>query len=399
MLIAKIFNKIIKKGHLTLINHKGKRFEFGVLGSQPSATMRLHNASVEWKIAYDSDLYLGEAYMDGSLTVEDGTIRDLLEVFCINITSDVIPLAGLRNRLALLLQFFQQHNPLGKAQDNVAHHYDLSDKFYNLFLDDDRQYSCAYFADPDNTLEEAQLNKKRHIASKLFLKPGMKVLDIGSGWGGMAIYLAQIADVDVTGVTLSVEQQKVATERVKALGLEKRVRFILRDYREEIENYDRIVSVGMFEHVGTPHYREFFRKIESLLKPDGVALIHSIGRVDGPGVTNAWLKKYIFPGGYAPALSEVVPVVEKSRLWITDIEILRLHYASTLLHWANRFQNKRSEAAQIYDERFCRMWEFYFYACEMDFRYMGTMVFQMQITKSISALPLTRNYMLEAEKY
>ncbi len=397
MLLSPLLNRIIKIGHLTYINYQGKRLEFGKIGTKPSATMKLHTLGAEWKMTLNSDLYFGELYMDGSLTVENGTIYDLLEVFAINMSSDNLPFSALRNRLAPILQFFHQHNPLKKSLDNVAHHYDLSEKLYDLFLDKDRQYSCAYFSDLTNSIDEAQINKKRHIAAKLFLKPGMKILDIGSGWGGMAIYLATIADVDVTGVTLSIEQQKLATERVAALGLAHRVRFILRDYRDETETYDRIVSIGMFEHVGTPHYKEFFKKIQSLLKPDGVALIHSIGRVDGAGVTNDWLRKYIFPGGYAPALSEVLPIIEKSKLWVTDIEILRMHYAHTLANWSKSFQEKRVEASKIYDERFCKMWEFYLYGCEVDFRYMGTMNFQIQLTRSIDALPITRDYMAEAE--
>lgn len=397
-LLPIILNQVIKKGHLTFIDAKERRYEIGQKGEKPRATMRLHSKILEWKLALNSDLYLGEAYMDGSLTVEDCTLYDLLEVFAVNMTIDTLPFAKLRDRLAPLLQFIHQYNPLNRAQTNVAHHYDLSEKLYDLFLDEDRQYSCAYFDHSENTIDEAQLNKKRHIAAKLHLKPGMKILDIGSGWGGMAIYLATTYDVNVTGITLSVEQQKLATERVKNLGLSHRIKFLLKDYRDEVETYDRIVSVGMFEHVGTPHYPEFFKKIEALLRPDGVAILHSIGRVDGPGVSNAWLRKYIFPGGYAPALSEVLPVIEKSRLWVTDIEILRMHYARTLAHWSTRFQAARTTAAQIYDERFCRMWEFYLYGCEVDFRYMGTMVFQIQLTRTIDALPFTRDYMFENEK-
>jgi cyclopropane-fatty-acyl-phospholipid synthase len=299
---------------------------------------------------------------------------------------------------SFLFRRLQQYNPIGRAQEHVAHHYDLSDDLYDLFLDEDRQYSCAYFANDNVTLEQAQHDKKRHIAAKLLLEPGMRVLDIGCGWGGMALYLAKEANVEVVGLTLSKEQHKVATERAKKAGLEDKVTFHLRDYREEAGSYDRIVSVGMFEHVGVHHFNEFFNKVKALLTPKGVALLHSIGRMDGPGVTNPWLRKYIFPGGYAPALSEVLPVVEKSGLWATDIEILRLHYAETLKHWHQRFQENRDKIKKLYDERFCRMWEFYLIGAEMDFRYLNTMVFQMQLAKDIEAVPLTRDYMVQAEQ-
>jgi cyclopropane-fatty-acyl-phospholipid synthase len=293
---------------------------------------------------------------------------------------------------------WQQYNPIPRAHRNVAHHYDLSGTLYDLFLDADRQYSCAYFPTPGIPIEAAQANKKRHIASKLLLKPGQKVLDIGSGWGGLALYLARECDVEVTGLTLSSEQLKVAQHRAAAAGLAERVRFELCDYRVHQGSYDRIVSVGMFEHVGVPHYRDFFATVKRLLTPDGVALLHSIGRMDGPYVTNPWMRKYIFPGGYSPALSEVVPVVEQAKVWITDIEILRLHYAETLKAWRQRFNANRERIRALYDERFCRMWEFYLAASEVAFRQQGHIVFQMQLSKSIDAVPLTRDYMFDWER-
>jgi cyclopropane-fatty-acyl-phospholipid synthase len=293
---------------------------------------------------------------------------------------------------------FQQYNPLHAARENVAHHYDLSDTLYDLFLDIDRQYSCAYFTRPDVTLETAQADKKRHIAAKLLLRPGQKVLDIGCGWGGLALYLARECGVQVTGLTLSSEQLKVAERRAAAAGLADRVRFHLRDYRTETGRYDRIVSVGMFEHVGVVHYPAFFRKLDELLSPDGVALLHSIGRMDGPGATNPWIRKYIFPGGYSPAMSEVLPEVEKVGLWITDIEVLRLHYAETLRHWRQRFLANRERIKNLYDERFCRMWEFYLAGSEVAFRHQGHIVFQMQIAKRVDAVPLTRDYMFDWER-
>jgi cyclopropane-fatty-acyl-phospholipid synthase len=274
----------------------------------------------------------------------------------------------------------------------------LSDQLYELFLDQDRQYSCAYFSDRDDSLDTAQLNKKRHIAAKLLIRPGQRVLDIGSGWGGLALYLASDCGADVTGLTLSLEQHRVATRRAAAAGLSDRVRFYLRDYREELGRYDRIVSVGMFEHVGINHYDAFFTRLKSLLAPDGVALLHSIGRMDGPGSTHPWIRKYIFPGGYFPALSEVLPVVEQSRLWVTDVEILRLHYAETLKSWRDRFARNRDRLSEIYDERFCRMWETYLVGSEVAFRRGGCMVFQLQLAKAIDAVPLTRDYMIDWER-
>jgi cyclopropane-fatty-acyl-phospholipid synthase len=291
-----------------------------------------------------------------------------------------------------------QYNPVPRARRNVAHHYDLSDQLYELFLDRDRQYSCAYFNRPGEDLDAAQEDKKRHIAAKLLLRPGHKVLDIGSGWGGLALYLAAECGVDVTGLTLSREQHNVATRRAAAAGLGERVRFHLRDYREETGLYNRIVSVGMFEHVGVNQYSTYFQRLSDLLAPDGVALLHSIGRMDGPGTTNAWMRKYIFPGGYAPALSEVVPEAERTRLWITDIEILRLHYAETLRAWRGRFEQNRDRICELYDERFCRMWEMYLVGAELAFRRDGHMVFQMQLAKAVDTVPLTRDYLVEWER-
>jgi cyclopropane-fatty-acyl-phospholipid synthase len=287
-----------------------------------------------------------------------------------------------------------QGNGRTRARQNVAHHYDLSGALYDLFLDADRQYSCAFFERPGDTLEMAQQNKKRRIAAKLSLRRGMRVLDIGSGWGGMGIYLAEAHGAEVRGITLSAEQLRVARSRAAGAGLASRVHFSLEDYRETQGPFDRIVSVGMFEHVGIGHYDAYFRKIAALLADDGVALVHSIGRSDGPGVTNPWIGKYIFPGGYAPALSEVLPAVERAGLIVTDIEILRLHYAQTLQEWRRRFLEHRDAACALYDERFCRMWEFYLAASEMAFRWQGNIVFQLQLARRMDALPLTRDYMI-----
>jgi len=304
----------------------------------------------------------------------------------------------LLTRLRNVTRRLHQYNPIARSRQNVAHHYDLSDALYDLFLDRDRQYSCAYFLDAGEDIDTAQLNKRRHIAAKLLLRPGMKVLDIGSGWGGLALYLAGECGADVTGLTLSTEQLKVAQRRAAQAGLSDRARFYLRDYREETGIYDRVVSVGMFEHVGVSQYPTFFDRVNALLKPDGVALLHSIGRMDGPGATNPWLRKYIFPGGYSPAISEVVPVIERARMWITDIEVLRLHYAETLKAWRRRFLAQRDKVLQLYDERFCRMWETYLAGSEVAFRQSGHLVMQIQMAKAVDTVPLTRDYMFEWER-
>ena len=280
----------------------------------------------------------------------------------------------------------------------MAHHYDLAHEHYRRFLDADLQYSCAYFADPSFSLEQAQEAKKRHIAAKLLLQPGLRVLDIGCGWGGLALSLAEMERVEVVGVTLSREQLTVARERAKQARLEERVRFALQDYREIEGRFDRIVSVGMFEHVGTANYARFFQKIRDLLSADGIALIHSIGRMNGPAVTSAWTRKYIFPGGHIPALSEAAPVIERAGLVLTDLEILRLHYAETLRHWRERFMRSQRQDGRVYDQRFCRMWEFYLASSELAFRYGGLMVFQAQLAPQLDGVPLTRDYMYERER-
>ena len=292
-----------------------------------------------------------------------------------------------------------QFNPAGRARRNVAHHYDLNGRLYSLFLDRDRQYSCAYFPRGDETIDEAQVAKKRHIAAKLLLnRPGLTVLDIGCGWGGLALTLARDYGARVTGITLSTEQLAEAQARARAEGLEDRVTFELIDYRAMHRSFDRIVSVGMFEHVGVGHYRQFFEVLKRCLAPDGVALLHAIGRSDGPSSTNPWIAKYIFPGGYCPSLSEVFPAIEKTGLVATDMEILRLHYAETLRHWRRRFVANRDAIASIYDERFCRMWEFYLSGCELAFRREHHMVFQIQLTREQTAAPLTRDYVTDAER-
>jgi cyclopropane-fatty-acyl-phospholipid synthase len=399
MLLGFLLRRLVTKGTLRVVDAKGETQSFAGAIAGPTITIRMHDAALERKLFYNPRLYLGEAYMDGALTIEDAGAYDFLAFLSENMAlappSIVTPLYAGFGRA---LRVFQQYNPVGRSQKNVAHHYDLSDTLYDLFLDNDRQYSCAYWPATDISLEEAQANKKRHLAAKLLLAPGQKVLDIGCGWGGLAIYLAQEANVSVTGLTLSIEQLKVAERRAAAAGVADRVKFALRDYREEQDSYDRIVSVGMFEHVGVPHYRAFFRKVKELLTEDGVALLHSIGRMDGPATTNPWLRKYIFPGGYSPSLSEVVPVVEKVGMWITDIEILRLHYAETIKQWRARFAANHDRVKALYDERFCRMWEFYLAGSEVAFRWGGHLNFQMQLARRVDAVPLTRDYVTDWER-
>ena len=397
-LLAHMLATIVRKGTLTVRVADGPSRVFGDGGS-PAVSIRFADAGVTRRIFRNPGLALGEAYMDGGLTIENGDIYDFLDLCFANMGwGNGHWLQSVRTYLLRLGRRIAQHNPVHVARANVAHHYDLSDQLYDLFLDSDRQYSCAYYLSPNDSLEQAQAQKKRHLAAKLLLRPGQKVLDIGSGWGGLALSLARTADVDVTGITLSEEQLKVSNRRAAEAGLGDRVRFRLQDYRLEQGRYDRIVSVGMFEHVGIGYYRTYFEKIRELLVDDGVALVHTIGRADGPGTTNSWIRKYIFPGGYSPALSEVLPIIERAELYLTDVEVLRLHYAETLKAWRRRFNANRWRIAELYDERFCRMWEFYLSASEATFRHSGHVNFQVQLAKQVDSVPLTRDYIAEWER-
>ncbi len=398
-LLDKLLKKTIRHGSLTVIDPKGYPTAYGD-GSAPHIAVRIHTTQAALKILFDPQMAVGEAYMEGTLTVETGTIYDVVDLVFRNIglTPLKYPLSGVTERLRTTFRRLAQFNPAGRSRKNVAHHYDLSDTLYDLFLDADRQYSCAYVMDPSDSIETAQAQKKRHLAGKLLLKPGQSILDIGSGWGGLGLYLAETGSGSVTGLTLSTEQLKVSQKRVAAAGLSDRVRFKLQDYRAEKGLYDRIISVGMFEHVGITHYDDYFKMVARCLKEDGVALIHAIGRPDGPGHTNPWITKYIFPGGYCPSLSEVIPAIERAGLIITDIEILRLHYAETLRLWRERFEQNRAKIRALYDERFCRMWEFYLMTSELSFRHQGQMVFQIQLAKRGDAVPITRDYITAFEQ-
>ena len=392
-----LLRRIVEHGDLSLITHNGTTFRFGD-GEGPPVVARLADRKLERQLALDPHHAVGEAYMDGRLIMEQGRIYDLLALVLENAMAHPPPRWAQSLDVArFLTRRLAQFNPAGRSRRNVAHHYDIDGSIYDLFLDADRQYSCAYFNDPDTPLEAAQKAKKRHLAAKLAVSEGQHVLDIGSGWGGLGIYLAETAGCIVDGVTLSVEQLKISEARARRAGLANAVHFRLQDYREVVGPYDRVVSVGMFEHVGVNHNATYFRKVRELLKDDGVAVIHFIGRCEPPAITNPFIAKYIFPGGYIPALSEVMTAIERSGLITTDVEILRLHYAETLRAWRERFIENWDEAARIRDERFCRMWEFYLAGSETAFRYQSLVVFQIQATRRIDALPLTRDYMVSNE--
>ncbi len=397
-LFSIFLKRSFKHGHLIIHLTNGKVLKLGD-GTGAAVDVTLHDPSLTGKVLRNPDMAVGEAYMNGDMTIKDDDLYGFLGLAVRNMGrngerfNNPTPVQRIMQSTRKILRKISQHNPIGRAQENVAHHYDLSDKLYDLFLDEDKQYSCGYYKTPDDTLEMAQAQKKAHIADKLCLKPGMRVLDIGCGWGGMGLTLARDYGVNVVGVTLSKEQHKVAVARAKAEGLEDRVEFYLQDYRHVKGPFDRIVSVGMFEHVGVPHYREYFDHIRNFLTPDGVALIHTIGRAAPPNVTSPWFAKYIFPGGYVPAMSEVAPIIEDANLITTDIEVWRIHYADTLRDWRVRFEANIDKAEAIYDARFCRMWRYYLVAAELTFRLDRQVVFQFQLTKRQEAVPLTRDYL------
>ncbi len=397
-LLRAALKPFIRRGNLVLTTSRGATFTFGD-GRGPRVAIRFTTPATEIRLLLNPELYLGEAYMDGTLIVEEGSIADLLALVLYQDRSQMLPSwAQPQWMLRYLRRRLQQFNRKTKSRRNVAHHYDLDGRLYSLFLDADLQYSCAYFERADQSLDDAQLAKKRHLAAKLLLERGGKVLDIGCGWGGLALYLAEFANAQVTGITLSKEQLTRAQERAGERHLDARAQFRLQDYRDVEERFDRIVSVGMFEHVGVVYYEAFFRHCAELLDDDGVMLLHSIGRSEGPNVTNPWIAKYIFPGGYIPSLAEVLPAIERAGLLVTDIEIQRLHYAETLKAWRERFLAHRADVTRIYDERFLRMWEFYLAASEMAFREQAMMVFQIQLTKRQNVVPMTRDYIVREEQ-
>jgi cyclopropane-fatty-acyl-phospholipid synthase len=388
--------RFMRTGNLTLNLPDGQSLRLGD-GTGDPVTANIHDAATVRRLVLFPELALGEAYMNGSLTIENDDIQGLLATVLANFDgADRVWWQKAHSHLRIALRRFMQNNVASLSRRNVAHHYDLSGKLYDLFLDADKQYSCAYFRHSDDTLDKAQYQKKLHIARKLQIKPGMRVLDIGCGWGGMALTLAREFGANVTGITLSQEQLAVAQSRASAENLDSKVSFHLTDYRDLTGTYDRIVSVGMFEHVGLPHFDTYFGTVRDRLAPDGVALIHTIGNTNAPGATNPWVAKYIFPGGYIPSLSEVAASVERQDLWITDVETLRLHYALTLRHWFDRFNAQADAVRKLYDDRFVRMWRFYLAASEQTFRQRHQAVFQVQITRNIAALPITRDYLFES---
>ncbi|MBL8771664.1 MAG: class I SAM-dependent methyltransferase [Phenylobacterium sp.] len=389
-----MLEKVVRTGDLTLKLPGGRTLKLGD-GSGPPLTARITTAAWAARIAAKPGLGVGEAYMDGGLVLEQGSIDDFIDLIGAN--AENRKKKGRNPFRRWLKRTLREANDRVAARRNVAHHYDLSYDLYRRFLDEDMQYSCAYFERPDMTLEEAQLAKKRHIAAKLQAQPGMSVVEIGCGWGGLALQLVEDCDVEVDAITLSVEQLKVAKERAEALGLAHKARFSLTDYRDLKGTYDRVLSVAMFEAVGRPNYQEYFDGVARLMKDDGVGLVHAIGRPE-PGTTNAWIDKYIFPGGYSPALSEVLPAIERAGLIVTDVEILRLHYAETIRHWRERFAAARADIAQLYDERFCRMFEFYLGIAEQSFRARRQFIWQIQLAKRVDVLPITRDYIGETEK-
>lgn len=398
-LLIKFLAQFIMEGALEVVTASGCRHMIGK-GSGTAPAVCLTDRAAELRLLANPPLALGELYMEGRLQVTRGSIYDVVALATHNLALQ--PPARrlrMRERLRVALRRVQQRNGEVRAKQNAAHHYDIDGRLYELFLDPDRQYSCAYFEAPGQSLEEAQLAKKRHIAAKLLIEPGHRVLDIGSGWGGLGLYLAERCGAEVTGITLSEEQLRIARSRAQQRGVADAVKFRLQDYRAITERFDRIVSVGMFEHVGVGYYDAFFSKVSDLLTDDGVMLLHAIGSTDGPGATNPWIAKYIFPGGYTPALSEVLPAIERAGLIVTDIEILRLHYAETLRAWRERFLARRDEALALYDERFCRMWEFYLAGCEAAFRHGDLMVFQIQLAKRLYAVPVTRDYVAHREAF
>ncbi len=388
--------RLIRAGKLTVIGPDGRAETFGGQEPGPEVTLRIKTRGFDWKVLRGPELVVPEAYMDGSLVFEEGGLREMIALYNINLerrgASQVE--TAFQRALRITRRFIERNTP-DRARKNAAAHYDIGNDLYRLFLDEDMQYSCGYFPTGEETLEEAQRAKKRHIAAKLRLRPGQRVLDIGCGWGGMAIYLAQVADVEVLGITLAERQIEVARERARAAGVEDRVRFELTDYRKVEETFDRIVSVGMMEHVGVGQLGIYFGSLLDQLDPDGVALIHSIMRMEPPGLTSPFTRKYIFPGGYIPALSETAASLERAKLWLLDCEIWRKHYAMTLGNWYERFMANRDKAKAMHDERFCRMWEVYLAGAEAAFLTGPMAVMQLQLGLKRDAVPLTRDYLAE----
>jgi|TARA_Y100000310_G_scaffold70376_1_gene66013 cyclopropane-fatty-acyl-phospholipid synthase len=393
MYLARFLEKIIKKDGFVLIDANSNKYIIGKPKKENPITLKLLDKKLHYKLLFYPDLYFGEAYSDGLLRIENGTLSDFLDIFLKSVgRSQINIFSKLLNSLRGSYRFFTNYNFVKKSKKNIAHHYDISESLYEFFLDPKRQYSCAYFKDENDSLEEAQNNKIDHIIKKLNLKPNQRVLDIGSGWGSLAIEIAKKTQCKVVGITLSENQFEYSKKKAKDMNLENQVEFRLIDYRQMDEKFDRIVSVGMFEHVGRKFYKKYFKKLSNLLNDDGVALIHTIGSANPPRDPQPWITKHIFPGGYTPSLSELADPIEKSGLIISDLEVLRLHYSLTLGHWKKRFLSKKEKILEMFDEKFFRIWEFYLTGCEMGFKWGGQVVFQFQLTKELKSTPITRNY-------
>jgi len=393
MKLLNFLRVLIKDDGFELLDANNKSYIIGKPKKEIPIRLKILDKSLHWKLLINPDLYLGEGYMNGSIIIENGSLTEFLDIALKNVgRNPTNKITNILGRFRRAYRYLTNINLIGKSKENVAHHYDISEKFYDLFLDEKRQYSCAYFKNEDDTLEVAQNNKIDHIIKKLNLKPNQKVLDIGCGWGTLALDIAKKTQCEVVGITLSENQLKYAKQKAKEMNLENQVEFRLADYRQLNEKFDRVVSVGMFEHVGRKFYNKYFNKVFSFLNEDGVALIHTIGSINPPRGPQPWITKYIFPGGYTPSLSEVSSPIEKSGLIISDLEVLRTHYEHTLRNWKERFMSKKGQVLEMFDEKFFRMWEFYLVGCEMAFKWSDQVVFQFQLTKKLKATPITRDY-------
>jgi len=396
MQLARFLNNIFKKDGFVLIDAFSKKYIIGTPIKKDPIVVRLLNKKLHYKLLFYPDLYFGEAYAEGDIEIENGSLTDFLNIALMNIgRTDINIFNKILNKLRGSYRYLTNFNFIKKSKMNVAHHYDISDELYELFLDPKKQYSCAYFKNEDDTLETAQNNKINHIIKKLNIKSGQRILDIGSGWGSLAIDIAKSIDCDVTGITLSENQYNFSLKKIKDLGLEKKVRFKLLDYRQINDKFDRVVSVGMFEHVGRKYYKKFFDQIFNLLDENGVAIVHTIGSVDPPRDPQPWINKYIFPGGYTPSMSEMTKPIEKSGLIVSDVEVLKLHYSLTLRHWKERFLSNKNKVISMFDEKFFRMWEFYLTSCEIAFKYGDQVVYQFQLAKNYTSTPTTRDYIYQ----
>ena len=393
MYLVNFLNKLIKEDGFVLVDANSNNYVIGTPKKETPVKLKILDKKLHYKLFLYPDLFFGEAYTDGSIVIENGTLNEFLEITFKNVGRNETNLFNTAlNKFGGTYRFLTNFNFISKSKSNVAHHYDISDDLYELFLDTKRQYSCAYFKNENDTLETAQNNKIDHIIKKLNLKPNQRILDIGSGWGSLAIEIAKKSQCEVVGITLSENQLEYSKKKAKEMNLENQVQFKLIDYRQVNEKFDRVVSVGMFEHVGRKFYNKYFKQVSNFLKDDGIALIHTIGSVNSPRDPHPWITKYIFPGGYTPSLSEISLPIEKSGLIISDLEILRMHYAHTLRHWKERFLNEKEKVLEMFDEKFFRMWEFYLTASQMAFKWGDQVVFQFQLTKKKDTTSITRDY-------